>query len=104
MKHNDAEEFNNWVVSLRDGSLEIQREFRFEAQATVETFMKRIGHFMKSPSLTVTSHQLSISPATVLIRITLYPEAALLEAAGEIAKMCESEFASVGEVVHEIAA
>ena len=104
MKHNDAEEFNNWVVSLRDGSLEIQREFHFEAQATVEVFMKRIGHFMKSPSLTVTSHQLSISPATVLIRIVFFPEGALLEAAGEIAKTCESEYARVSEALKAVAA
>ncbi|CAA6680015.1 MULTISPECIES: hypothetical protein [unclassified Lentimonas] len=104
MKLNDAGELNNWVIELRDGSLLVQRHFCFEAQADVDTFIKHIGKFMRSPSLMVSINQKSISPATVVVSINLLPERVLLEAAGEIAKACEVEFASLTGELREVAA
>jgi hypothetical protein len=105
MKLNDAGELNNWIIELRDGSLQVQRHFCFEAQAAADTFMKHIGKFMRSPNLTVSVDQNSISPATLTVRINLLPERALLEAAGEIAKACECEYVQLSKLsAREIAA
>lgn len=104
MKLNDADELNNWVIELRDGSLQVQRHFHFEAQAAVDTFIKHIGKFMRSPSLMVSVNQNSISPATLVVRINLLPERALLEAAGGIARACECEYLQLSEPAHENAA
>ncbi len=104
MKLNDAEE-TKWVIELRDGALELQRAFEFDAKADLNAFMSYVGNFMKSPSMTVTLNKVNeAAKLTVMVRIKILPERSLLRAAGEIAATCEYEYSLVLEQPRQSAA
>jgi hypothetical protein len=86
-------DFAKWIIELRDGAFQIQREFPFEADADLEGFVKFVGNYMKCPNMTVTTARLAarLKP-TARVRIQLLPERTLLKAAGEIAAICEHEY------------
>ncbi len=103
MRLNEAEE-TKWVIELRDGALEIQRAFSFDTQAAFTLFIERVGDFMKSPGLTVSTDPVSLPEREVTVRIQILPERALLEAAGEIAATCEHEYSLCSGVLEKTAA
>lgn len=85
----------NWVIELRDGSLQVQRAFPFAHEADLVRFMEFVGKFMKCPSMTVVTSSATHPEPVAIVRMELLPERKLLSAAGEIAVTCEREYASI---------
>ncbi len=93
-------DFAKWVIELRDGAFQIQREFSFECDADTGDFIKCMGHFMKSPSMTVVTARPARPKCAAIVCIQILPERHLLKAAGEIAATCEYEYTVI--LSHEV--
>lgn len=93
-------DFAKWMIELRDGAFQIQREFRFEAEGDCAGFAKFVGNFMKCAHMTVVTSRGSLAEPSVIVCIQILPERNLLIAAGEIAAICEHEYSPI--VSHEV--
>lgn len=92
--------FAKWIIELRNGAFQMQRDFPFDVDADLEGFIKFVGSYMKCPHMTVATVRLSEPKPTARVRIQLLPERALLKAAGEIAATCEHEYSLI--LSHEV--
>lgn len=88
-------DFAKWIIELRDGVFQIQREFAFGTEGECAAFAKHVGRFMKSPHMTVFSSRVSRSLPAMCVCIQVLPERNLLKAASEIAAICEHEYSLV---------
>jgi hypothetical protein len=88
-------DFAKWIIELRDGAFQIQREFSFDAEADVEGFVKFVGNYMKCPHMMVATSRSSRPETSAKVCIQILPERNLLKAAGEIAAICEHEYSLI---------
>jgi hypothetical protein len=88
-------DFAKWIIELRDGAFQIQREFPFESEADARGFIQFVGSFMKSPHMAVATSRVALPACAARVRIQILPERNLLQAAGEIAAICEHEYSLI---------
>lgn len=93
-------DFAKWIIELRDGAFQIQREFRFEAEGDCVSFTNFVGNFMKCAHMTVVMSRGSLAEPSAIVCIQILPERNLLQAAGEIAAICEHEYSLI--LAHEV--
>lgn len=90
-KGSTASALAHWTIELRDGALQFQRAFQFDAAATAAAFRDSLRNYLGD---TAFKTQIECTSSATIVTIHTMPERPALHAAGQLVSNLEAAYAN----------